>query len=51
LFHIIEVERGNGITAFDGFGKHIASIDESEFFVADHEMSPVEALKGQIRPG
>lgn len=36
LLHIVEVECGNGIATFDGFGKQFARIDEPEVFVTNH---------------
>ncbi len=36
LFHIVEVEGGDSVTAFDSLGKHLTGVDQAEFFVANH---------------
>ena len=36
LLHIVEVESGNCITAFNGTGEHIASVHQAEVFVIYH---------------
>ena len=36
LLHRVEVERGNGVSALYGLGKHLLSIDETELFVTYH---------------
>ena len=38
LLHVVEVECRNGITAFDGFGKHLAGVYQAQFFVGYHNV-------------
>ena len=36
LLHVVEVESGDSVSAFDGLGEHIASIHQAEVFVTYH---------------
>ena len=38
LLHVVEVERRDGITAFDGLGEHLAGVHKTQIFVRYHKI-------------
>ena len=38
LLHVVEVECGDGVTAFDGLREHLAGVDKAKFFKRYHSL-------------